>query len=72
MSTRRNTTTLYYVIAIAVIVIAFLLLDGGTWIKGMGHGGGSMNMASLNWVQILISLAIGFLLGVIATRRKWF
>jgi len=71
MITRRNTKTLYYIIAFAVIVIAFLLLGGAAWVKGIGHGGGNMNMASLNWVQILISLAVGFLLGWIASRRKW-
>ncbi len=62
---------LYYIIAFAVIVIAFLLLGGATWMKGLGHGGGSMNMASLRWGQILISLVLGFLLGWFASRRKW-
>jgi hypothetical protein len=71
MITRRNTRTLYYVIAFAVIVIAFLLLGGGPWIKGLGHGNGSMGMTNLRWGQILISLGLGFLLGWIASRRKW-
>jgi hypothetical protein len=71
MITRRNTRTLYYVIAFAVVVIAFLLLGGGPWIKGLGHGNGSMGMTNLRWGQILISLGLGFLLGWIASRRKW-
>jgi hypothetical protein len=71
MITRRNTRTLYYVIAFTVIVIAFLLLGGGPWIKGLGHGNGSMGMTNLRWGQILISLGLGFLLGWIASRRKW-
>jgi hypothetical protein len=71
MSTRRNTTTLYYVIAIVVIIVAFLLLGGGPWIKGMTHGSRSIGMTSLHWGQILISLVLGFLLGWIASKRKW-
>jgi hypothetical protein len=70
MSTRRNTRTLYYVIAAAVIIIAFLLLGGGPWIKGLGHGNGSMGMTHLRWGQILISLGLGFLLGWLVAKRK--
>ena len=73
MSARRITTntTALYLIAIVVIIVAFLLLGGGPWLKGIMHGGRSMSMAHLNWIQILISLAIGFLLGLLAGRRKW-
>jgi len=71
MNARVSTTTLYYVIAFAVIVIAFLLLGGTTWVKGISHGGGSMGMASLHWGQILIGMGLGFLIGWIASRRKW-
>jgi hypothetical protein len=71
MSTRRETRTMYIVVAIAVIIIAFLLLGGMPWIKGLGHGSGSIGMSSLRWGQILISLGLGFLLGWIASRRKW-
>jgi hypothetical protein len=71
MITRRNTRTLYYVIAFAVIIIAFLLLGGTSWIKGIGHGGGSIGITNLHWGQILISLGLGFLLGWVASRKKW-
>jgi hypothetical protein len=71
MSTRRDRRIIYYLIAVAVIVIAFLLLGGASWIKGMGHGNGSMGTISLRWGQILISLGLGFLLGWIASKRKW-
>ena len=71
MSTKRETRTIYFIVAIAVIVIAFLLLDGGPWIKGLGHGHGSMGMSDLRWGQILISLGLGFLLGWIVAKRKW-
>jgi len=75
MTTRRETRIIYIVVAIAVIVIAFLLLGGGPWLKGMGHGmghgNGSMTMANLRWGQILISLGLGFLLGWMASKRKW-
>jgi hypothetical protein len=73
MSKRRITsinTTALYIIALGIIIVAFLLLGGGHWLKGISHGSGSMNMANLNWLQIIISLGIGFLLGFLAGRRK--
>jgi len=71
MSTRRETRIIYLVVAIAVIVIAFLLLGGGPVMTRLGHGNGSMGMSNLHWGQILISLGLGFLLGWIVSRRKW-
>jgi hypothetical protein len=73
MTTKRVTTnrTVYVIIAIAVVIIAFLLLGGGPWIKGITQGGGSMHMANWNWAQILVGLVIGFVLGLLAGRRKW-
>lgn len=74
MSTRRLLTTnrtAVYIIAVVVIIVAFLLLGGGPWMKGTMHGGRSMGMAQWNWVQIIISLVIGFLLGLLVARRKW-
>ncbi len=74
MNARRiksTNMTVIYIIAIAVIIVVFLLLGGGTWIKGMTHGSRSISMAHLNWVQIIISLGIGFLLGLLVSRRKW-
>jgi H+/Cl- antiporter ClcA len=72
MSSRRITSnTTLYLIAIVVIIVAFLLLGGGPWMRGMMHGSRSLGMANLNWVQILISLALGFLLGLLVSRRKW-
>jgi hypothetical protein len=72
MSARRITTntTVLYIIAIVIIIVAFLLLGGGPWLKGIMHGSRSIGMVHLNWAQILISLAIGFLLGMLA-GRKW-
>jgi hypothetical protein len=72
MSARiTSNSTALYLIAIVVIIVAFLLLGGGPWIKGMIHGRGSIGMAHLNWAQILVSLGLGFLLGLIVSRRKW-
>jgi hypothetical protein len=69
--TRRETRILYIVVAIAIIVIAFLLLGGTSWLKEIGNSSGSMGMTNLRWGQILISLGLGFLLGWLASRRKW-
>jgi hypothetical protein len=71
MSTRTETRTLYYVVAVAVVVIAFLLLGGVPWMRGLGHVNGSMGMTSLHWGQILIGMGLGFLVGWIASRRRW-
>jgi len=69
--TRRETRILYIVGAIAIIVIAFLLLGGTSWLKGIDNSSGSMGMTNLRWGQILISLGLGFLLGWLASRKKW-
>jgi uncharacterized protein YneF (UPF0154 family) len=74
MNSRRFVTsnrTAVYIIAIVVIIVAFLLLGGGPWMTGMMHRGRSMGTMHLNWAQILISLVLGFLLGLLASRRKW-
>ena len=74
MSAKRlfgTNKTAVYIIAIVVIIGAFLLLGGGPRLGGMMHGNGSMSISHLNWAQILISLVIGFLLGLFAGRRKW-
>jgi sterol desaturase/sphingolipid hydroxylase (fatty acid hydroxylase superfamily) len=72
MSTKRITAnrTVYIFIAILVIIIAFLLLGGGPWIKGIMNQGSSVNMAHWNWTQILISIGIGFILGLVVGRRR--
>jgi hypothetical protein len=72
MKTRIISTnkTVYYIIAILVIVIAFLLLGGGPWIKGLSHAHGSAGMANLHWAQILIGSVVGFLIGLMVSRRR--
>jgi TRAP-type C4-dicarboxylate transport system permease small subunit len=64
-----NTTVLYFIISV-VIILAFILLGGGTWIKVMMHGSSSMSIGYWSWTQIMISLVIGFLLGLLVARRK--
>jgi hypothetical protein len=71
MTTRSESRTIFYVVAIAVVVIAFLLLGGVPWLHGLGHGNGPMRMTNMHWGQIVISLGLGFLLGWIYFRRKW-
>ena len=65
-----STQTVYIIIAVVVVIVAFLLLGGGPWIKGLSHGNGSAGLNDLKWIQILISLGIGFLLGYLVARRR--
>jgi hypothetical protein len=74
MSSGRNITinsTVLYIIAVMVIIVAFLLLGGGPWMSGMMHEGRPLRVNNWNWAQILISLSIGFILGIVVARRKW-
>jgi hypothetical protein len=73
MSLGRNitvNTTVLYLIAIVVIVAAFLLLGGGPWIHGMTHGGRPVRINDWNLFPILVSLGIGIIIGVVVARRK--
>jgi membrane associated rhomboid family serine protease len=74
MNSRRFVTsnrTALYLIAVVVIILAFFLLGGGPWMTGMMHRGRSMDSVHMNWIQIFIGLVIGFLLGLLTSRRKW-
>jgi len=73
MSAKRvsfSNQTVYIIIAVVAVIVAFFLLGGGPWIKGLSHGNGSTGLNDLKWIQILISLAIGFLLGYLVSRRR--
>ncbi|OFX23068.1 MAG: hypothetical protein A2041_06045 [Bacteroidetes bacterium GWA2_31_9b] len=63
--------TLIYVIALAVIVVAFFLLGGDHWLKGIIHQSRLSYMSRWNWTQIIISMAIGFVIGLFVAKRKW-
>ena len=74
MRTRRvviTNTTVIYVIAVLVIIVSFFLLGGGLWIGEIMHGYRTTGLAHLNWIQIIISLGLGFLLGWIVAKRRW-
>lgn len=73
MSTKRflnsDRTALYFLAAL-VILVAFILIGGGSWVKGLGHGSGPVSLGQLQWLQILVSLGLGFLVGWLVFRRK--
>ena len=69
MNKRRIATTITK--TFCFLAIAFLMVacdnDFGTM-----HLNRSMNMDHLNWIPILISLGIGFILGMLfSKRRRW-
>jgi hypothetical protein len=72
MSTRKITLTNtgLYIILFLGILAAFFMLGGGPWVRGMIHGNRTMGLANWIWPQILISLGVGFVLGLIVSRRK--
>jgi len=67
----RSGSSAPYIIALVVIIVAFLLLGGGPWIKEIMHGNLSIDMANWKWGQILISLVIGIAIGAASARRRW-
>jgi hypothetical protein len=71
MITKKITLTnkALYLIAFLVIIVAFLMLGGGLWARGMIHGR-SIGLAYWNWTEILISAGLGFILGLIVAKRK--
>jgi hypothetical protein len=72
MTSKRSTTnrTTFIVIALVVIIVAFLLLGGVPWMKGLTHGSGPMETSNWNWTQILISMGIGFVIGLLVGKRN--
>ncbi len=86
MAYRRieSNASVVYVIGFIVILVAFFLLGGVSWLQGLAHTGNSMGFesrhgtfhsgfngfANWNWPQILISLGLGFLLGLLVSRRR--
>lgn len=70
LSKNRNSQVFIIVIVVLVVVVILLLAGGGDWTRGIIHGGRSMGMSHLHWGQILIGSVIGFLIGLLVSRRK--
>ncbi len=62
-------SALLFFVTVLVIVLVFMNLNEN-------QGNLSMSMTKINWLQIPIFLAIGFLLGIVFTKKKrkkiWF
>ncbi len=61
------------IISVTCFIFFSVLVSACDNTQGMMQGrgnGGSMDMGNWNWLQILISLGIGFLLGYLVARRK--
>jgi len=73
MNTRKfksSNRTIMYIIAVLVILAFLIWLDGGRSINGMMHRNSSIVVYHWNWAQILISLGIGFVLGILYSKRR--
>jgi flagellar biosynthesis protein FliR len=68
MKSRKILTSIKTVLSFIAFATVMVACDTE---QGMMHGGGqSMNMGNWNWVQILIGMIIGFLLGYLVARRR--
>jgi len=76
MSARRITANkkVLFLIGFVIIAVAFLQFGGQPWIKGLIEGIKTVGMAHWNWIHMLITLCLGFLIGMLVTmmikRRK--
>ena len=71
MMRRISNSTVLYIITLLAIVVVFVLIGRSHWASGMMHGNNSMNMDNINWLQILIGVIIGFIIGLLYSKRKW-
>ena len=68
MKSQRMLTSIKKVLFFTAFVAVLVACDTQ---QGMMHGGGSsMNMGNWNWIQILIGIIFGFLLGYLFARRR--
>jgi hypothetical protein len=69
MNTRKIAMTITKTLCFIAIVVLMAACDNDF---GTMHLNRSMNMDHLNWIPILISLGIGFILGMLfSKRRRW-
>jgi choline-glycine betaine transporter len=72
MATRRiksNKLIIYILAAVAIVVLVVWLGDSRSF-NGVMHRNNTIVVSSWNWIHILISLAIGFVLGIAFSKRK--
>jgi len=68
MKSGKIVTAIKTALCFVVLAVIIVACDNQT---GMMHGnGGSSYMGNWNWIQILIGIIIGVLLGYLFARRK--
>jgi membrane associated rhomboid family serine protease len=68
---KTSNPTLLYLITLLAIVLVFVLVGKSTMANEMTNDNNMMNISNIKWLQILIGVAIGFLMGIFYYRRKW-
>ena len=69
MDSRKNVMKITKTFCLIAIVFLMVACDNDF---GSMHMNRSMNMNNLNWFPILISLAVGFILGMLfSIRKRW-
>jgi hypothetical protein len=68
MKSGKIVTTIKTVLCFVALMVIIVACDNQ---PGMMHGnGGSSYMGNWNWIQILVGIILGFLLGYLFARRK--
>jgi len=67
MDSRKNVMKITKTFCLIAIVFLMVACDNDFVSMHMNR---SMNMNNLNWFPILISLAVGFILGMLFSKRK--
>lgn len=71
MNTRKNVLTITKTFCFIAVIFLMTACDNGFGSMHMNNR--ALGMDNLNWMPILIALAIGFVLGILFSRRrrKW-
>lgn len=66
---KASSTTLVYIIIAMLILILVLIFGGADWFRGT-HINRSFGYSNWDWTQILISLAIGIVIGWFLHKKR--
>lgn len=69
MKLEKNTIAIL-VTLIVIVFVVYLLFGNSPWVNGMMHQGRSIGIGNWNWLQIIVSICIGILIGWVVARKR--